>query len=143
MGIHRGRGSHDSRRFIAVSSARIDCFKVVCIALAVGASLQAAARAVSEPAIEVQFTEAVSPEFEGVAHRWVERAKRAVATYYGKFPVERLRIKITPRSGRRALRRLDLRCPTALAAQRSRTSSAGVLRSSAAGAHELASSQRI
>ena len=56
----------------------------------------------AEPNIDIQFVASASPELRVVAGRWVERAKSAVASYYGEFPVERLRIKITPRAGRRA-----------------------------------------
>src|SRR5678816_1023299 len=56
----------------------------------------------TEPNIDIQFVASASPELRVVAGRWVERAKSAVAAYYGEFPVERLRIKITPRAGRNA-----------------------------------------
>src|SRR4029450_5327671 len=55
----------------------------------------------AEPDIDIQFVASASPELRAVAGRWVERAKSAVAAYYGEFPVERLRINITPRAVRR------------------------------------------
>jgi len=56
----------------------------------------------NEPEIDLQFLGSTTAELRGVAERWVTKAKNAVAHYYGRFPIERLRIKITPRPGRRA-----------------------------------------
>jgi hypothetical protein len=56
----------------------------------------------AEPDIDIQFVADASPKLRAVAAHWAEREKSAVAAYYGEFPVERLRIKITPRAGGRA-----------------------------------------
>jgi hypothetical protein len=74
----------------------------VLLAFAVVAATENGLAAVAEPVIEVSFAADASPELRVVADRWVARAKGAVIAYYGGFIVDRLRIKITPRAGRRA-----------------------------------------
>ena len=50
--------------------------------------------------VEVQFKDSPDETLRGVALKWVETSARAVATYYGTFPVKRAVLRITPRDGR-------------------------------------------
>jgi hypothetical protein len=52
--------------------------------------------------IEIEFVKSASAAWERVALQWVERCARAVSGYYGKFPVPRLRLRITSSAGTRA-----------------------------------------
>ena len=52
--------------------------------------------------IEISFSEPVSNELRMVALKWISDASRAVATYLGKFPVERVKIRIRVSGGKGA-----------------------------------------
>lgn len=52
--------------------------------------------------IELEFVGSSSPDWEDVARKWVEKSARAVSAYYGKFPVPRLKLRITSSAGPRA-----------------------------------------
>ncbi len=52
--------------------------------------------------IEIEFVKSASVAWETVGGQWVERSARAVADYYGRFPVSRLRLRIASSAGNRA-----------------------------------------
>jgi hypothetical protein len=52
--------------------------------------------------IEIEFVRSSSPDWEGVARKWVETSAHAVSVYYGKFPVPRAKLRITSSAGTRA-----------------------------------------
>jgi len=56
--------------------------------------------AVSGGVLDVQFTTAPSAALRRVAQTWIGNSARAVATYYGRFPVRRAVLRITPSAGR-------------------------------------------
>lgn len=56
--------------------------------------------AVPGASIDLQFTAPPSAELRAVSTAWVTTSARAVANYYGKFPVRRATLRITPRDGR-------------------------------------------
>lgn len=51
--------------------------------------------------IELQFTETPPGALRPLVHRWIENASHAVAGYYGRFPVDRVQLRITPQPGHR------------------------------------------
>jgi hypothetical protein len=67
--------------------------------LAMVASVTAEELKVSDGSIEIEFVTSSSPSWEGVARKWAETSARAVSAYYGKFPVPRVRLRITEVAG--------------------------------------------
>lgn len=49
--------------------------------------------------IDITFSEPVSSHLRGIVLGWIADAARAVATYHGRFPVDRLRIRVRLRDG--------------------------------------------
>lgn len=78
--------------------------KTLRIALLACAAATAPAEEVAVPggAFDVQFTGAPSPELHKVATAWVVTSGRAIAHYYGTYPVRHAVLKITLRGGHEA-----------------------------------------
>jgi hypothetical protein len=51
--------------------------------------------------IEWQFTRTPPDALRPLVHRWIETARRSVAGYYGRFPVDRVQLRISPQPGHR------------------------------------------
>lgn len=75
--------------------------KAALVALLSCAAIIARAEQIAVPggSIDVQFTSAPSAALRSAATVWIESSARAVATYYGAFPVRRAALRITPRDG--------------------------------------------
>ena len=72
---------------------------VLFVAWALTANLVAEEISVPGARLDVQFTSAPSATLRTSARTWIENSARAVATYYGAFPVRRAILRITPREG--------------------------------------------
>jgi hypothetical protein len=70
--------------------------------LIIGTSAAGAELQIAGGLIEIEFVGSASAAWENVARQWVERSARAVSDYYGKFPVPRLRLRISPSAGKQA-----------------------------------------
>jgi hypothetical protein len=78
------------------STLRLAIFSILLLAAA------AAAEEIAVPGgtIEVQFVKPPGPELEKLALGWVQNSAKAVATYYGKFPIGRSVVRVTEIEGR-------------------------------------------
>ena len=56
---------------------------------------------VSGGKIDLQFTTPPPAALRPLVRRWVETAGHAVAIYYGRFPVDAVRLRVSPQSGHR------------------------------------------
>jgi hypothetical protein len=84
-----------------VARIRKHCLRIVAL-LAMVASVAAEELKVSGGSIEMEFVRSSSTTWESVARKWAEISARAVSAYYGKFPVPRVKLRITEVAGTHA-----------------------------------------
>src|SRR5262245_45088630 len=63
--------------------------------------------------IDLQFASPPPDALRPLVDRWIAMAAQSVAAYYGKFPVERVSLRISPRNGRGVSRGTTYGSPTA------------------------------
>jgi hypothetical protein len=80
------------------SALALACASLLLLAAAASAAGQEIA--VAGGTIEVQFAKPPAPELQKLALGWIENCAKAVANYYGKFPVRRAVLRVTEIDGR-------------------------------------------